>query len=278
MPHYAGSAHSFGSGGRSLGPPSRPSPWGHSSSNVALPLDKLNDRRPSASPRPSAPSAAVDVSDSKPVERPAVAPPPQKPPPAAADSVKAQNAHDYRDAFRAARSSTAKPDTGNPPRFRAAVEAERWRARLAGDDNKKGKDDKLDSYRQPQQSEWARERLLGTERKSDDDREEEEHDVRSSRAVGQAWRASATEWVEVVAINRLEDTLRKDWASSNRAAPTRARSRDNSSSSAIRSARAASLSRILSRRWAVSSIMTSRRVATRPGPARSSRRSSEGTT
>ena len=209
MPHYAGSSHSFGSGGRSLGPPSRPSPWGHSSSNVALPLDKLNDRRPSASPRPSAPSAAVDVSDSKPVERPAVAPPPQKPPPAAADSVKAQNAHDYRDAFRAARSSTAKPDTGNPPRFRAAVEAERWRARLAGDDNKKGKDDKLDSYRQPQQSEWARERLLGTERKSDDDREEEEHDVRSSRAVGQAWRASATEWVEVVAINRLEDTLRK---------------------------------------------------------------------
>ena len=218
MPTFSTAAHHFGSGGRSLGPPSR-----ITSSFPAverLPFEHLTtqDRRP----------PVVDVSDqtsSKPADAapartPSAAPtndtvaerPSCKTASAAAPSLATPGGRDYRDSFRVAKtgSSVAKRDDSNPPRFRAAVEAERWRAKLSGDSkDAKAKDDKLDSYRQPAQAEWARERLFGAERKGDEEREEEALEVRKQRVVALTWKPSAAHLVDVAAIDRLEETLRR---------------------------------------------------------------------
>jgi hypothetical protein len=95
-------------------------------------------------------------------------------------------------------------------RFRAAVEAERWRSRLGGTSSATvDKDkDKLDSYRQPEQAGWVRERLLGTQVTEDDD-EDDEVVTRARKAVAQAWLASSSSFVDVAAVDRLEEMMRR---------------------------------------------------------------------
>jgi len=98
----------------------------------------------------------------------------------------------------------------NPPRFRAAVEAERWRAKLSGDTGGKastGRDEL--HYNQRQQADWARERLLGSAPPSVEEMEEEEEESRTQKVVGQAWVPSSSVWVDTTAIDRLEETMRR---------------------------------------------------------------------
>ena len=168
--------------------------------------------------QPAAPPRSdLDISDAPAADRPRVAAPAATPAEWRSSerrpSDTAVPGRDYRDFFRSStRSSTTFPkrDESNPPRFRAAVEMERWRNKLS-DSSKytRDKEDKLDSYRQPAQAEWARERLVGTERRRENQREEEQWVFRRERTVAQAWRPSAAHLVDVVAIDQLEETIRK---------------------------------------------------------------------
>ena len=213
MPSIQGKS-AFGSGSRTSHVFS-----GHSraSPGVTLPLDRLRGAGGHDSRTASESSfkiSSVDISDKESPKAAAKAPAPaaSTPAPAPADRSAASvpGGTDWRDAFKVAKGTVAKKDSSNPSMFRAAVEAERWRSKLSGESRGgKDKDDKLDSYRQPAQADWARERLLGVQGKSDEEREEEELEVRVGRVVAQAWRADASHWMDTVLIDRLEETLRR---------------------------------------------------------------------
>lgn len=147
---------------------------------------------------------------------PSMAPAAAPPPPGYGGGASIEG-DDYRDLFRAPMAGAAaakyetsgrgRDDERNPPRFRAAVEAERWRAKLSGDAYGKGSSgrDEL-QYNQRQQADWARERLLGSAPPSVEEMEEEEEESRTQKVVGQAWVPSSSVWVDTTAIDRCEAT------------------------------------------------------------------------
>lgn len=202
MPSIA-SRGAFGSGGRSLGPPTpvrNPySPNHGGGATMALhgsdPVGGGRFNRPSSGAPAPAPAQAPAPASSWSTTAPAPA--------------NAPASSDWRDAFKKSdRPEKAPASSEGSSKFRAAVEAERWRSKLSGAEPAKKKDeDKLGTYEQPTQASWVAERLFGDRPPSADDLEEEEAELRAKRVVGQAWSVAAP--VDVGMIDRLEETLRK---------------------------------------------------------------------
>ena len=116
---------------------------------------------------------------------------------------------EWRDAFRPSGRPTAVASEPGAAasRFRAAAEAERWRSKLSGAERPPRKDEKLEAYNQPSQAGWARERLLGIDQPSAEQREQDDEDERAKRALALAWSNSAP--VDVAAVDRIEQTLQR---------------------------------------------------------------------
>lgn len=203
MPTLQG-ASAFGSGRRSLGPPT-------------VVRNKWTDPTipPARPPSAQTPSNAVGGLPPPPGSRTtgtffgATAPPPL--PSGAPSSAPASGAPppvaEWRGAFKAVGRSTYESEA-HAPKIRAVIEATRWRSKL-GDLTNPIKDDlRQEAYEQPSLSGWALERLLGAHPQTAMEFEDEEQEMRMVRVVGQAWSA-APEWIDVSYIDRLEDTLRR---------------------------------------------------------------------
>ena len=221
MPTLQG-RNAFGSGARSVGPPAMAASRNTFGSHVppshhphhAFAPSRSTTLEPSLPPpsRPHESHPSVPASEKQ--SAPSAAPAAERP----AAAPAAPSGSDYRDAFKASKtySSSSKKDAdgagaGNGgARFRAAVEAERWRSRLSDKGDTRGEKDRLDSYRQQTQSDWMRERLLGPGDDADDaEKEDDDSELRARKAAAQAWVASPQAWVEVAAIDRLEEMLRR---------------------------------------------------------------------
>ena len=217
----------FGSGSRSVGPPAAARSYG------GLPVAP-----PPTPPPPASTTGRGALGDALSVgfERngyskwpkaiphaPAAAAPSGAPSGAPAAAAPAQSSAvanaDWRDAFKVS-SGCAKSSSSDwksssewksegASKFRAAVEAERWRSKLSGAEPPKKKEIQLEAYHGAEQAGWARERLFGTGRPSATQAEDEELEVRKRRSVGLAWVRDLSAWVDVRMIDQLEETIRR---------------------------------------------------------------------